>query len=114
MSAPGRACALLSYVAQKYTGRNNGDLSVTYAELRDEYGWHNKTVNLAINYLLEQRFLIRIRKGRANGSLDGKSSCSLYALGWIDISKSKHQKVRDCGYSGPLNLKEIWSQECVH
>ena len=114
MAASGRACALLSYVAQKYTGHNNGDLSVTYAELREEYGWHKQTVTTAIAYLIEHGFLIRTRKGRANGSSDGKSICSLYALGWIDISRSKHQKVRDCGYTGPLNLKEIWSQQCVH
>ena len=113
MTAPGRACALLSFFAQKYTGHNNGDLSVTYAELHKEFGWHNKTVTLALNYLRQQGFLIRIRKGRAIGSVDGKPICSLYALAWINISKPKRQKVRECGYAGSLNLKEIWNRKCV-
>lgn len=98
MTLPGKAPQVLTYMAAKYRGDNNGDLSVTYAELR-AFGLHNKSITLAFSNLIARGLLLKTRNGRGHGS----RFCSLYALGWLAINKPVIRKLQEFGYNGPTS-----------
>ncbi len=97
MTLPGKAPQVLAYMAAKYRGDNNGDLSVTYAELR-AFGLHNKSITLAFSSLKARGLILQTRNSRGHGS----RFCSLYALGWLPINKPVIRKLQKCGYNGPV------------
>ena len=77
-----RAAILLSLIAVRYSGHNNGDLSLTYNEMHVRWGWARDTTARAYAELQEHGLLVQTRKG-------GRNRCSLYALAWLPVSDAK-------------------------
>jgi hypothetical protein len=72
---------LAMHFAAKYNGRNNGDLSCAFSEMKGR-GWaSSETLARAIRELLRTGFLLKTRQG-------GKNQCSLYAVTWWKIDAS--------------------------
>ncbi len=83
-----KAVKLLINIASQYKGKNNGDLAMTWEQMRG-FGWTSKqTLYRARNELLKYGFLLVSRQG-------GKNRCSLYAITW--------QAVDEC--YGKLDIK---------
>ena len=81
------ATKLAIELARQFRGRNNGDFSATFGELR-ERGWRSAfALANAKRELLETGFAILTRQG-------GRNSCSLFALSWwaIDECNGKHEE----------------------
>lgn len=95
-----RAPILLSVVAAKYTGSNNGDLAVTYNEMLSR-GWARDTTARAFSELLDKGLLFLTRKG-------GRNRCSLYALSWLPVSDpAVIKKLNLTGGIVPTNIRKI-------
>lgn len=77
-----RSPILLSLVAARYTGRNNGDLVLTYSEMYQSWRWARDTTARAYAELRDHGLLVQTRKG-------GRNRCSLYALAWLPIDEPK-------------------------
>jgi hypothetical protein len=79
----GHATKMLFELSRQLNGRNNGDLSAAWSNLRRR-GWRSKrTVHEALHELLTSRFIVLTRQG-------GKHHvCSLYGVTWLPI--------QDCG-----------------
>lgn len=83
----GSAVKLLLELAGQYNGRNNGDLSATYTDLR-ERGWaSNDTLQRALKELEACAWIVRTRQGGRH------IGCNLYAVTWepVDPCDGKHQ-----------------------
>ena len=80
----GSAVKLLMDFACQYNGRNNGDLSAAYSQLKDR-GWKSRsTISDAVNELLERNIITRTREGRFQNP---GATCALYALNWYPIDE---------------------------
>ncbi len=105
-----RAAVLLSLIAARYNGHNNGDLSLTYNEMHDRWGWARDTTARAYAELQEHGLLVQTRKG-------GQNRCSLYALGWLPVSNAKViEKLDRTGGVSPTkatNHWRSWPLKCV-
>jgi hypothetical protein len=74
--------ALLLDIALQYNGRNNGDLTVALAVLRNR-GWKRQaTISEAVKELLDADLIIRTREGQFRNP---HSRCALYAITWQPI-----------------------------
>ena len=102
MSLGARAATLLALVATRYHGHNNGDLSVTYTELHERWGWARDTTARAFAQLRDHRLLVLTRQG-------GRNRCSLYALGWLPVSDAKViEKLDKTGGESQTKLTNSW------
>ncbi|MDP5009083.1 MAG: hypothetical protein NWQ13_08915, partial [Glaciimonas sp.] len=62
-SLGGNASKLLMNIAAQYNGKNNGDLSAAWADMKT-YGWKSQdTLNKAKKELLAKGFIAETRKG---------------------------------------------------
>ena len=76
--------ALLLDIALQYNGRNNGDLTVALAVLRNR-GWKRQaTISEAVKELLDADLIIRTREGQFRNP---HSQCALYAITWQPIDE---------------------------
>ena len=83
----GTAIKLLLELAGQYNGRNNGDLSATYTDMKAR-GWaSNDTLQRALRELEAGAWIVRTRQGGRH------IGCNLYALSWepVDSCDGKHQ-----------------------
>jgi predicted transcriptional regulator len=65
-----------------YNGKNNGDLSASFKNMKAK-GWRSETtLSKALNQLLEYGFLVKTRQGGLN------NTCNLYGLTWKQIDQS--------------------------
>lgn len=77
----GSACKLLFEFIRLYRRINNGDLSISFEDLK-ERGWRSKTTLFkARDELLDARFIIITRQGGRGGI------CNLYALTFYAIDE---------------------------
>jgi hypothetical protein len=75
-----KAKAMLLDLGAQYKGKNNGDLSATWNQLKPK-GWRSKaTITAALNELEYYGFIVKSRQG-------GRRQCSLYALTWRSIDE---------------------------
>lgn len=96
----GAETRMLIELAAKYNGRNNGDLSATYADLSPR-GWASKdTIHRALKGLEDAGWIIKTRQG---GRHVGPS---LYAITWwpIDESYKHHER-------GTHKATHAWKKE---
>lgn len=71
---------LLVDMVGQYTGRNNGDLTASWAVMSPK-GWRSKgTLQRALTDLLAAGFVIRTRYG-------GRNLCALYAITWKPVDE---------------------------
>jgi hypothetical protein len=76
--------ALLLDISLQYNGRNNGDLTVALAVLRNR-GWKRQaTISEAVKELLDADLIIRTREGQFRNP---HSQCALYAITWQPIDE---------------------------
>lgn len=73
---------LLIFIAEKYKGSNNGDLSASYDELRRLGFGQPATISNALKILQKKNFLFKTRQG-------GKNKCNLFAITWVPIDKPR-------------------------
>lgn len=71
---------LLVFIAEKYKGSNNGDLSASYDELRRLGFGQSATISNALKVLQKKNFIFKTRQG-------GKNKCNLFAITWVSIDK---------------------------
>jgi hypothetical protein len=84
------ARSLLFDMAVQYNGRNNGDLSATWEQMRQR-GWKSRdTLCKAKKQLIERQLIVETRKGHR------PNVASLYAVTWCGLD--------DCG--GKLEMTE--------
>lgn len=82
----GNAVKLAIYLAQQYNGSNNGDFSMSKADLIKD-GWNSQTTALkARGELLETGFIMITRHGY-------KRVCSLYAVTWLAIDECPEKRL---------------------
>ncbi|MUV15425.1 hypothetical protein [Noviluteimonas gilva] len=81
------ATKLLIELARQFRGKNNGDFSASYTQVKKR-GWHSpSTLDRAKKELLASGFIMLTRQG-------GRHRCSLYAVTWwpIDECGGKHHE----------------------
>jgi hypothetical protein len=82
----GNAVKLAIHLAQQYNGSNNGDLSMSKADLIDA-GWNSHTTALkARDELVEAGFVVITRHGY-------KRVCNLYAVTWFAIDDCPEKRL---------------------
>ena len=75
-----RATKYVVDLASNYNGRNNGDLSATFSQMKDR-GWNSSDQLFKAKRELVDRGIIKVsRQG-------GLNKCNLYALNWRPIDE---------------------------
>lgn len=95
----GNAAKLLFEFAKSYNGRNNGDLSASFA-LMKRRGWRSKTtLKKCINELLKADLIVRTREGYFQNP---GGVCALYAITWNNIDDISGKNLEMGPTSTPL------------
>lgn len=80
----GLAVKLLIQIAQALNGRNNGDLSAGFNDMKRR-GWNSKsTLAAKLKELIDAGFLVKTRQGYFQNP---GSRCDLYAVTWLAIDE---------------------------
>ena len=80
-NASGNALKLLTTMVKAYNGKNNGDLSAAFSQMK-KYGWVSQaTLDWGLKELLHYGFIEKTRQG------DLTKKPSLYALTWLAIDQ---------------------------
>ena len=104
VSLRARSAILLSLIAARYNGYNNGDLAITYNEMQARWGWRRAAVSRSLFELIEHGLIVRTRAG-------GRNLCSLYALGWLPVKdKRVIAKLHKTGGEAPQSLTNGWQK----
>lgn len=84
------AKTLLLVLAYKYRGKNNGDLSASFTQMRT-WGFGSKTtLAKALTELLRANLIVRTREGRF---CNPGGHCALYALTWLPINECPGKRI---------------------
>lgn len=75
-----KARSILLDLGRQYRGKNNGDLSATWNQLKDR-GWHSKgTISTALAELEHYGMIRKTRQG-------GRKRCNVYAIKWRPVDE---------------------------
>ena len=87
-----RCLKLIIYLLRQYNGRNNGDLSVAFSQLK-KLGFNStETIRASVEECIERGLIIRTREAKFQNP---NSTCALYGVTWLGID--------ECG--GKLEVK---------
>ena len=98
-SLSARGHLLLSNLLSQFSGRNNGDLSATYSEMKKRGFGSKATLSRALKELLIKGLILLTRSG-SYGSI---RQCNLYAIGWLDIPEMSKLDIRT-----PIDARNGW------